>query len=610
MDVQVRRSKRVQSLPIVNYSDTDNVKHKKRKLSSHSTEIAVPIKKETVAVPYTNDTNQDSDSSDSEFEDVCDPIGEKMATYISEDMGKVDAVKILQHDSKISDNMDVMKMLIKCEGGDSKHEREVWEDVKDEVKYTPKKIRKRKRNSSEDFEDDSICKSRSKRSKKCSDAKVKPSNQDLTKASDLTEEEKEIRRFTNRCQKDRTMSLEQSTLVISIAYVSYLMKLLDSTFLQALFFSLIPEDLVEDDNVQVEKLLTWYRDQFTYINKPFETKEKKGTKILMMELLSTKSTKYEQIYALGFLFCFHVVGIEARLVASLYVPTLDKIKGVRPSPNNRVNLAKSAIASYKHLVEDVSFWVELKAVHSITSIDVCNGVIDNDDFIEINCVQSPGYVISMTNDLIPLDSTPKYNKKWSFIHRKARMLHFEWWDWFMDRYLRWNAITVLEHKQMMKKIMLDRGFPPSIGAFKHNLIYALEKDLLKMEAIYPSNSQILGKFKSHNVYSRDNVKTLKQIIVIKKEGRDIKKGEVPYKVVKQKIFYDRWPGDDRWRDLPLWGEWQTEWYNAPTAENGKVPRNEFGNVELFKPWMLPKKAVHIDLPGSYALARRLGNMIC
>lgn len=40
--------------------------------------------------------------------------------------------------------------------------------------------------------------------------------------------------------------------------------------------------------------------------------------------------------------------------------------------------------------------------------------------------------------------------------------------------------------------------------------------------------------------------------------------------------------------LEVFGRWQTELYIPPPAVDGKVPRNEYGNVELFKPWMLPK----------------------
>ena len=55
------------------------------------------------------------------------------------------------------------------------------------------------------------------------------------------------------------------------------------------------------------------------------------------------------------------------------------------------------------------------------------------------------------------------------------------------------------------------------------------------------------------------------------------------------------------KDQPLevFGKWQTELYIPPPAKDGKVPRNEYGNVELFKPWMLPKGTVHLPLQGTY-----------
>lgn len=46
--------------------------------------------------------------------------------------------------------------------------------------------------------------------------------------------------------------------------------------------------------------------------------------------------------------------------------------------------------------------------------------------------------------------------------------------------------------------------------------------------------------------------------------------------------------------LDIFGYWQTMDYEPPTAENGIVPRNAYGNVELFKPTMLPKKTVHLQ----------------
>ena len=51
--------------------------------------------------------------------------------------------------------------------------------------------------------------------------------------------------------------------------------------------------------------------------------------------------------------------------------------------------------------------------------------------------------------------------------------------------------------------------------------------------------------------------------------------------------------------VEVFGPWQVEDYVPPVAVDGVVPRNEHGNVELFKPCMLPIGTVHIRLPGAF-----------
>ena len=57
---------------------------------------------------------------------------------------------------------------------------------------------------------------------------------------------------------------------------------------------------------------------------------------------------------------------------------------------------------------------------------------------------------------------------------------------------------------------------------------------------------------------------------------------------------------------PLYGEWQTEEYVPPEVIDGKVPRNDHGNVDLFQPSMLPKTCVHVTLPSAWKVARHIG----
>ena len=533
-----------------------------------------------------------------------------------------DENKLLEATPSDTSNIgNVMEMLMACESAtineDTKQNfkdsdsEDNWEQVESSSKPSPQKKpskskqRKRKttENSDPDFETSSKKKAKKldsssegssrKRKKNTSSIEDGENTPKKVKKEQLTESEKEIRRFTNKCLKDRDSCFEQCSLVLGVAFLRNVARCSRKPLFHGLLLSLIPEKLHHAKkglDQFVTSALDWYRDRF--IMQPKEDKKaiESSCSSKLMQLIVLSETSHEYVYVAGFFTLLQVLGIETRFVGSLYVPSLEKV-------------ATSTKLSSK-TYPNPSYWVEIKDKEKLIAVDVINGVMTEDAFVESKYVNPQGYVVSITTELAILDSTPKYVEKWSEIHRKARMLNFEFWDNFItDQPRHW--VTLKEHNSLMKQIMVNRGFPKSLGGFKHNLVFALEKDNLKIEAIYPKDAPVLGTFKTHNVYSRDNIKSLKQIIVIKKEGRALKDGEVPYKIVKQKILFDRWPGDDRWKDLPLYGDWQTEWYKAPTAENGIVPRNEFGNVELFKPWMLPKNSVHLDLPGSYALARRL-----
>ena len=60
----------------------------------------------------------------------------------------------------------------------------------------------------------------------------------------------------------------------------------------------------------------------------------------------------------------------------------------------------------------------------------------------------------------------------------------------------------------------------------------------------------------------------------------------PRKQLLQKAITDK--------PLEVFGRWQTAEYVPPRAVGGKVPRNDYGNVELFKPSMLPGGTVHLN----------------
>ncbi|NXX93320.1 XPC protein, partial [Centropus bengalensis] len=156
----------------------------------------------------------------------------------------------------------------------------------------------------------------------------------------------------------------------------------------------------------------------------------------------------------------------------------------------------------------------------------------------------------------------------------------------------------------------DQPLPTAIGEYKNHPLYALKRHLLKYQAIYPESAAVLGYCRGEAVYSRDCVHTLHSKDTWLKQARVVRIGEMPYKMVKGYSNQARKarlaePANRDKDDLALFGRWQTEEYQPPIAVDGKVPRNEYGNVYLFLPSMLPVGCVQLRLPNLNRLARKL-----
>lgn len=75
----------------------------------------------------------------------------------------------------------------------------------------------------------------------------------------------------------------------------------------------------------------------------------------------------------------------------------------------------------------------------------------------------------------------------------------------------------------------------------------------------------------------------------------VKEGELSVKSVKKRSRKKVPDGQEAL--TPLFGSWQVEKYIPPPVSEGKVPRNEHGNVYLFAEWMLPEGAARVICPG-------------
>ncbi|XP_075687936.1 DNA repair protein complementing XP-C cells isoform X4 [Rhinoderma darwinii] len=173
-----------------------------------------------------------------------------------------------------------------------------------------------------------------------------------------------------------------------------------------------------------------------------------------------------------------------------------------------------------------------------------------------------------------------------------------------------QPIPLKEPPTKFEAKLLDKPLPTSITEYKNHPLYALKRHLLKYEAIYPDSAATLGYCRGEAVYSRSCVHTMHSRDTWLKDARVVRLGEVPYKMVKGQSNRARKarladPEKKDSNDLALFGLWQTEEYQPPIAVDGKVPRNEFGNVYLFKPCMLPVGCSHLRVANLNRVARKL-----
>ncbi|XP_060036608.1 DNA repair protein complementing XP-C cells isoform X2 [Erinaceus europaeus] len=220
------------------------------------------------------------------------------------------------------------------------------------------------------------------------------------------------------------------------------------------------------------------------------------------------------------------------------------------------------------------------------------------------------YVVGIDNHGWARDVTPRYDPVWMTATRKCRV-NPEWWAQTLRPFRSPQLERERKEDLEFQAKHLDQPLPTAVSTYKNHPLYALKRHLLKYEAIYPETATILGYCRGEAVYSRDCVHTLHSRDTWLKQARVVRLGEVPYKMVKgysnrARKARQAEPQLREQNDLGLFGLWQTEEYQPPVAVDGKVPRNEFGNVYLFLPSMMPIGCVQLRLPNLHRVARKLG----
>ena len=276
------------------------------------------------------------------------------------------------------------------------------------------------------------------------------------------------------------------------------------------------------------------------------------------------------------------------------------------SKKSRKKRADTKKESQTHSKENLNEWLEVRVGEGWAPVHykLCQ-LTESASCAELATPGSLWYVVACEREGSVRDVSARYCLDWGGKYVKMRPDQEAWRSILSlccDS-IQGDDEDVLEDKQLMS-VQLSLPLPSTLSQYKFNPIYTLERDLLKYQAIHPADAPVAGSFREDRVYYRENVVELHTPENWLKEGRVIIKGSVVYKLARGRTK----PGAEaeQERKIELFGKWQTEIYVPPPVVDGKIPKNEFGNVELFQEFMLPAGAAHVDIPGGANVARKLG----
>ncbi len=225
---------------------------------------------------------------------------------------------------------------------------------------------------------------------------------------------------------------------------------------------------------------------------------------------------------------------------------------------------------------------------------------------------------------IPVEKVPVYNKR-------GKILRYEEYDWFksvMSGYVRTDKMrtaiddveesTDLVPQQPERKENKQEG--DTLQSLKSSAEFALERFLRREEALKPNAKPVRtfatgkgDKVKEENVYLRADVERCLSAESWHKEGRQIREGEGPMKLVpiravtltrKREVEeMQRQTGEKPTQGL--YCRDQTEYIIPPPIKDGIIPRNGYGNIDCFVPSMVPRGAVHIPMRGTVRICKKL-----
>jgi xeroderma pigmentosum group C-complementing protein len=234
------------------------------------------------------------------------------------------------------------------------------------------------------------------------------------------------------------------------------------------------------------------------------------------------------------------------------------------------------------------------------------------------------YAVAFEDDYTAKDVTRRYAKFYNAKTRKFRVESTpngeQWWKQTMEFFQRTTKLDrdEVEDANLTRKEAAE-GIPKNVQDFKNHPVYVLERHLRHNEVIQPLNQ--VGKVnvgtsmnpKMESIYRRKDVHLIRSADKWYRMGRDVQDGEQPLKHAKPKkgrrvSVEPDIDQDDQQEEVGagLYAEFQTELYIPPPVVRGRVPRNAYGNLDLYVPSMCPPGGFHVRHKLASKAARLIG----
>ncbi|KAL1924734.1 uncharacterized protein VTP21DRAFT_4388 [Calcarisporiella thermophila] len=287
--------------------------------------------------------------------------------------------------------------------------------------------------------------------------------------------------------------------------------------------------------------------------------------------------------------------------------------------------SSSSSSSFTSIAKNLPpvMWCEVYSKHEErwVPVDPVRGLVAQPKAMDppANCVENGlAYAVAFESEGYARDVTRRYASQWGARTMRNRLPEKEgdaWWREVMRGFEKPYKLPrdAVEEAELQEEEVKE-AMPGTLDGFRNHPLYVLESQLKKFEIVKPS-AVVLGEFRGKKIYSRSEVYVLHTAETWMKEAKVIREGEQPLKFVKARAAtlskkraqeMALMTGDSAQIQVGLYAEWQVEDFKPPIIIDGKIPKNSYGNIYLFKPSMLPIGAAHIPYSGTGKIAKKLG----